>query len=356
VAEAPLLIELDGPTMGTRYAIKFAPLPTGVTTETFHEDIREDIRATLERINKRMSTYDPDSELSGFNGHEGLDWFEMSSETISVISTAVRISELTDGAFDITVGPLVDLWGFGGKSSATSSVPSKDQILSVRNRIGFRHLEIREAPPALRRTRIGLEVDLSGIAKGYAVDQIAEVLEAAGIDNYMVEVGGEIRARGLKPTGEGWRLGIEAPLRSHREVHRIIELADEAMATSGDYRNYFQSEGNVYSHLLDPRTGYPIKHRLASASVIADKCIYADALATALMVLGPEEGYRVALEHKLAVLWMLRQGGTNGASTEAQGVTQGDASGGAGLVDAHSFIDKTSPAFEQRTSIEGSPE
>lgn len=351
-AEAPILIVLDGPTMGTTYSVKFASLPDGVTTA----GLQEELRAILERINRLMSTYDPDSEVSRFNRHEGLDWFDMSAETISVVSVARRVSDVTGGAFDITVGPLVDLWGFGGKSesdgSAIQQEPSTDEIRTVRGRLGFRHLEIREDPPALRRARVGIGIDLSGIAKGHAVDQIADHVESAGVDSYMVEVGGEIRTRGLKPDGRAWRLGIEAPLRGERSVHREIELRNDAMATSGDYRNYFESKGNVYSHLLDPRTGRPVKHRLASVSVIADKCINADALATALMVLGPAEGYRVALEHELAVLWVLRSKGNDGAPSGVEG----DAGGIAGPVGTHRFIDKTSPAFEERESTEGSPE
>lgn len=356
-AKAPLLFELDGPTMGTTYSVRFDTVPEGVTTEA----LGQTIDATLARINTLMSTYDPESELSRFNRHEGREWFDMSAETVTVIDAAMKISEMTSGAFDVTIGPLVDLWGFGSTTEVEFEPPSAAEIQKVRGRIGFRHLEVRQDPPALRRTRVGLQVDLSGIAKGYAVDQIADDLETAGVESYMIEIGGEIRTRGHKPDGSPWLLGIEAPLRGQRVVHRVVELENDAMATSGDYRNYLTVKGKVFSHLLDPRTGHPIKHRLASATIIADKCTSADALATALMVLGPEEGYQVALGHDLAVLWLLRQGGTNGAP-DADSATGGER---VGLAESHPlgeerFIEKTSPAFERRKrsgkSTEGSSE
>ena len=294
---------LTGPTMGTWYTVKVATLPSGLS----QDDLEREVEDRLEEINRLMSTYDPDSELSRFNRHEGDTWFPVSPETAAVVSAGQALSEATDGAFDITVGPLVNLWNFG-PNPQPDRLPSDREIQETRARVGFRHLQVREDSPALRKAGAEIYVDLSGIAKGYGVDRIAELLDGHGIPSYMVEIGGEVRTRGRKPNGEPWRIGIEKPVTDERVVARVVELVDRSLATSGDYRNYFEVQGRRYSHEIDPQTGRPVEHTLASVSVLAEDCMTADAAATAIMVMGPERGLAYARRAKLDVLLIQRRG------------------------------------------------
>ncbi|OHB70276.1 MAG: hypothetical protein A2V70_17065 [Planctomycetes bacterium RBG_13_63_9] len=293
---------LSGETMGTSYTVKVVALPQTVELEMLRQEIQE----TLSRIDGLMSTYRAESEISRFNRYDGIDWFVVSPETASVVHEAVRLGELTEGAFDVTVGPLVNLWSFGPEKDSAQRVPSPGEIASVRQRVGFRNLAVRISPPALRKNRNDLYVDLSGIAKGFAVDQIAEHLDFRGIEDYMVEIGGEIRAKGHNHRGIPWRLAVESPLADRRMVHRVVSLENAAMATSGDYRNYFEKDGTRYCHIIDSRSGRPVAHGLASATVIGPSCSRADALATALMVLGPDAGFELAQREHLAVFLLLK--------------------------------------------------
>ncbi|NOX56137.1 MAG: FAD:protein FMN transferase [Planctomycetes bacterium] len=290
-----------GLTMGTSYSVKVARLPTGLT----QSELRDEVNRRLERLNALMSTFRDDSEVSRFNASASTDWFSVSRETAVVVSEAQRISQLTHGAFDVTVEPLVKLWHFG-PDDGEFRVPTEEQIRSAQQRVGFENLEVRLNPPALRKKRSGLTIDLSAIAKGYAVDQVAEYLESAGVSGYLVEIGGETRTRGTKADGQPWRVGIEQPDATRIAVLRVIELRDGAVATSGDYRNFFVHAGKRYSHEIDPRTGRPIEFRLALVSVVHRSCMTADALATAIMVMGPDEGYNFAIDEGLAVLMVER--------------------------------------------------
>jgi thiamine biosynthesis lipoprotein len=288
--------------MGTWYHIKVAAYPDDLTADNLQHEV--DIR--LNEINRQMSTYLDDSELSRFNRHADGDWFAVSPEFALVVSTAQQIAEGTDGAFDVTVGPLVNLWNFG-PNPQPERMPSDEEIAEARARVDYRAIEVRQTPPALRKSQPLVYVDLSAIAKGFAVDAIAELLDEQGVRAYMVEIGGEVRTKGKKPDGEPWRIGIERPVSTGRLIQRVVELGDDALATSGDYRNYFDWQGRTFSHEIDPRTGRPVDHALASVSVIAENCMTADALATALIVLGPEEALRYAKEHDVDVLLILRR-------------------------------------------------
>ena len=217
----------------------------------------------------------------------------------------VGISEFSAGRYDITVGPLVDLWGFGSQGVPESS-PTAAEVADTLARVGYQRLQVRAEPPALKKSVAGLEIDLSSIAKGWAVDQLAALVEEFGVRDYLVEIGGELRARGVKPSGETWRIAVEKPLRDGRALQRVIDLRNYAMATSGDYRNYYQEGDRYYSHTIDPLRGYPVQHRLASVTVVADTCAEADGWATALLALGEHDGPRLAVKLGLKSLFLVR--------------------------------------------------
>ncbi len=294
-------IVITGPTMGTTYAVTLAVAGADVDADT----LQAQIDSLLERINAQMSTWRADSELSRFNSSRNLGWFPVSAETAYVVEAAAAISALSHGAFDVTVGPIVNLWGFGPERREAGP-PSEQEIQATMARVGYRHLAVRASPSALRKQRPDVYVDLSAIAKGFAVDEVARLLDEQQIQSYLVEIGGELRARGSKADGTPWKVAIEQPRSGERSVQSIVALRDHAIATSGDYRNYVEKNGKRYSHTINPRTGRPIDHGLASVSVITASAMRADALATAIMVMGPEEGYRLAVDEALAVQLIIR--------------------------------------------------
>ncbi|MDG2469045.1 MAG: FAD:protein FMN transferase, partial [Pirellulaceae bacterium] len=258
------------------------------------EKLKNSVAEELESVNQRMSTYIDDSEVSRFNQSTSTDWFPVSQATAEVVQKAQKISELSDGAFDITVQPLVALWRFSKDKSKLTALPDKSLIAENLRKVGYKKLQVRLDPPALKKSVPALQIDLSAIAKGYAVDLVARQLQAMGLDNFLIEVGGEVRASGEKPDHSSWRVGIEKPLPGAREPYQIIELYHQALASSGDYRNFFELNGKRYSHTIDPRTGYPVDHAVTATSVIANDCTTADAMATAIMVLGPDGGIQLA--------------------------------------------------------------
>ncbi|QQS55175.1 MAG: FAD:protein FMN transferase [Candidatus Competibacteraceae bacterium] len=293
-------VRLTGATMGTSYEIKLVPAPGQVVPT----DLQARVEDLLVRINRQMSTYDPDSELSRFNQNPRTDWIAVSPELQQVVAEGLRISELSGGIFDLTVGPLVNLWGFGPEPRR-DEVPSAATIAQARERVGYWHLHARAEPPALKKDRADLYVDLSAMAKGYGVDRMAALIDATGIENYLASIGGEIRARGHNGRGEPWTIAIEKPVAGQRAVERLIRLGERAVSTSGDYRNFFEQNGQRYSHVINPRTGWPVPHTLASVTVISDRSMVADATATTLLAAGPELGFQLAGEHHLAAFFML---------------------------------------------------
>ncbi len=301
---SPEPITFAGETMGTTYTVKLTRPPAGVSVA----QLKRSVDDALGEVNRHMSTYDPNSELSRWNA-AGEDWFPVSEDTARVVAEALRIGQLTDGALDITVGPLVRLWRFGPGASLSDAVaPTAEQLAAAQSRVGYQRIDVEMNPPRVRRRIVGGSVDLSAIAKGFGVDRAAEVLEAAGVQDYMVEVGGEVRARGINPAGSPWTIAIETPRPDARTVFRAVRLRDASLATSGDYRNYREIEGRRYCHLIDPRTGKPIDHQLASVSVVHASCMTADAWATALSVLGPELAMKTAEKNGLDVLLIVRNG------------------------------------------------
>jgi thiamine biosynthesis lipoprotein len=307
-SSAPLAT-LGGETMGTTYSIKI-----GAELGTGRGRLKRAIDTRLEQINAAMSTYDPASELSQINRRAGGEWIDISEDLSEVLAAALRASRETGGVFDVTVGPLVSLWGFGPEG-AHDETPADAKIESARALVGYRRLELRTDGRAIRKERTEVQIDLSAIAPGYAVDEIAELLAARGYGDFVVEIGGEVRARGMHPEGRPWRIGIERPRADRREVAYAVELRDRGLSTSGDYRNVFERGGSRYSHTIDPETGRPVRHALASVTVIADSAMSADALATALMVMGPERGLAFAEARGVPALFQSR--GPSGISTSA---------------------------------------
>lgn len=274
-----------GRTMGTVYRVKVV---TGYFQKTAHLEKAVDNR--LAEINASMSIYQADSEISRFNTHGATTPFPISTDFASVVTVGARLHEQTDGAWDATVSPLINLWGFGTKQQL-KALPPAEEIKRLLEDTGFEKLKIT-AQPALIKQISTLSLNLGSIAKGFGVDQIARLIEADGIDNYLVEIGGEVSAAGRRKDGKNWRIGINTPEKESAfgDVYKVITLHNKTMATSGDYRNYFEIDGNVYSHVLDPRTGYPVTNGVVSVSIIADSCTYADGLATAVMVMGRKAG------------------------------------------------------------------
>ena len=275
--------------MGTTYQVK-AYGPPGISAEA----LARKIDRRLEQLNDVFSTYRSDSEISRFNRFDRAgEPFPVSGDFSRVMRIAQKIHRLTGGAWDGTVEPLVRLWGFHDKGSRRSP-PDEAQIRAVMKRIGFSSVEVLSDGRLVKR-QSDISLDLASIAKGYAVDQLAELLEAEGFGSHLVEIGGEVYATGQKPDGSAWKVGINRPEAGSAldSVYRVVTLTDRALATSGDYRNFFVENGVVYSHLIDPRSGMPVGTGVVSASVLAPSCAFADGLATALMVMTPEAGLRL---------------------------------------------------------------
>ncbi|MDA0667931.1 MAG: FAD:protein FMN transferase [Planctomycetota bacterium] len=286
--QAPVgsVFQLHGDTMGVRW---------NVTTIGLNGDLAKltvALQDAVGQVDEHMSTYKPDSEISRFGMAPANQDFAVSADTAFVVQEAQRISALTKGAFDATVMPLVDLWGFG-PAETSPTAPTKEQIAEALSRCGYSNLAFTEEDPRVMvKTTAGLRLDLSAIAKGYGVDAMCAVLDAANHENYLVEVGGELRVKGVSIDGTPWRIGIDTPrdmTLPGTQLQGAIEVGGIAIATSGDYRNYRELNGKRISHIIDPRTGYPVNHGLASVSILAPTCLEADALATACMVLGPEQ-------------------------------------------------------------------
>jgi len=281
--------EFSGKTMGTVYHIKIV---TGFFVNT--EGLKHKIEMKLEEINNSMSTYRKNSEISRFNalGRIG-EKFYVSDDFLNVMTVAHNIYQLTGGAWDGTIEPLVNLWGFGN-SKNKKRIPSKSEIQARLPDIGFNHIEISPDRYLLKR-KAYISLDLASIAKGYAVDQVAMLIRTNGIENFLVEIGGEVFASGLRKDGKQWRIGINRPQKDapYDQVYKVLTLQDKAFATSGDYRIYFEIDGKRFSHILDPNNGYPITNGVVSVSIMSDTCTFADGLATAVMVLGPEKGLKL---------------------------------------------------------------
>lgn len=297
---------LTGYTMGTNYRLQYVPSPGSLTSTR----IADDVSGLLDRLDRGVfSTYAEQSELSRLNRSPIGQPARVSRELLEVLMLAEEISELTGGAFDVTVGPLVNLWGFG-PDAGRDQVPSAGQIQNAMSRVGYQRLKINPEQASITR-ETEVYIDLSGIAKGYVVDQVALYFDSIGVDSYFLEIGGELKISGFKPDGNTWIPAVERPVDGAPEVFAILDSRGEqlAIAGSGDYRNFFEADGIRYSHEIDPRTGAPVLHDLAAVYVIDSQAARADALATAFMVLGYQSGLDLALRNELAVYFIVREGG-----------------------------------------------
>lgn len=308
--KAPEQITLQGKTMGTTYTVKYiddgklSHLPKS-------EEVQQQLDGLLKTVNHEMSTYQDDSQISRFNQLRDVEQaVEISPDFAKVVAEAIRLNKVTEGALDITVGPLVNLWGFG-PDKRLNKVPSAEQIAERANAVGIEKLKLTVGEkPSLIKSVPNLYVDLSSIAKGFGVDKLAEYLESLGLANYLVEIGGELRGKGKNLQGVDWRIAIEQPTLAQGQAAQItVPLHNLGMATSGNYRNYFEDEqGNRLSHIINPKELRPVSHKLASITVFAPTTMTADGLSTGLFVLGPEKALEVAEREKLAVFLIIKNG------------------------------------------------
>ena len=265
------------------------------------EDLQEEIEAELKKVDDEFSMFNSQSIVARLNNGEQP---ELSNDFIDVFKLARQVSEDTNGAFDITVAPLVNAWGFGFKHE---QMPSKEQVDSLRELIGYRYVTLKDKNITMQKP--GMMLDFSAIAKGYGVDVVARLLERHDIKNYMVEIGGEITTRGINPERVPWRIGVNKPsedtLNENHELQTILNVTDKSMATSGNYRNFYVKGGKKYAHTIDPKTGYPVQHSLLSATVLTDRCAKADAYATSFMVLGMDGAKQILERHKELMAYLI---------------------------------------------------
>ena len=293
-----------GRTMGTAYSVKVISSPHSIKKE----ELEKKIKKTLKDINMEMSTYMESSEISRFNRSKANIWFDISPNFWKVMKYSFEMSRETKGVFDVTIGPLVNLWGFGPEKDKILTIPPKKEIEKRKAFVGMNYLEIRREPRyQIKKSKKETFIDLSAIAKGYGVDEVGRLLESLGYESYLVEIGGDLRTRGSH-MDRAWRIGMERVQVGRGSLERVLLLKDMSVASSGDYRNYHEIEGKKFSHMIDPRTARPIGHKLASVSVLHRDCIVADAWATALLVLGEKKGYALAVEKGIAAIFTLRKG------------------------------------------------
>ncbi|MDD3558963.1 MAG: FAD:protein FMN transferase [Melioribacteraceae bacterium] len=300
--EDPFVI--NGSTMGTYYTVKIVKNDSLFTKE-YYESLKNRIDSVLYIVNRQMSTYMEDSEISIFNSFQDTGWFPISYDFAYVVKTALDISAKTDTALDISVGPLVNLWGFGPGKDRLNKLPDSLEIKNLLSLVGIGNLDIRLKPPSIKKAIPEMYIDLSSIAKGFGVDKVSELLTDDNHNNFMVEIGGEVFARGSNHLNSPWKIGISTPNET-MGIKKILSIDNFAVATSGDYRNFISIDNKIYSHTIDPRTGWPIRHNLASVTVIHNKCMVADGFATAFEVLGAERSLKLAEKLKLPVYLIVR--------------------------------------------------
>ena len=294
-------IDLVGEALGTTFTVSVVEPPESLDAAALESDIIE----TLAQVDSLASTWRADSELSALNASESVDWIGVSKALCAALEQSWAISRTSGGAFDATIGPLVNLWGFGPDGRVVAP-PSEAAIDSAMAHVGYDKLDLDCNNGLVRKTDPLLYVDLSGWAKGYAVDEVAEVLAERQLANFLVEVGGEMRVAGHNSEARKWAVAIEAPSTSRRAPQSVIRITNTGVATSGDYRNYFEYDGTSFSHTIDPRTGTPVTHDLAAVTVLQASSAFADAIATALLVLGPDDGPALAEELGIAAYFLIR--------------------------------------------------
>jgi thiamine biosynthesis lipoprotein len=270
------------------------------------EAARRAVQGAFDAVVARLSTFDEASEVSRISRHASQAPLPVSAETLAVLASAAEVSRASQGAFDVSVAPLVGAWGFGAGAAARNGAPDAAALAAP---VGWHGLTLDMRASTVAKADPALRIDLSGIAKGHAVDRAAAALESLGVQRYLVEAGGEIRTSGLNAEGRPWQVAVERPDAWPQQVHRVVPLAGLAMATSGDYRNFYEWQGRRYCHEIDPRRRAPVDHAVASVSVVHEDCRAADAWATALIVLGAGEGFALAQRERLAALFIVRGDG-----------------------------------------------
>jgi FAD:protein FMN transferase len=295
---------LSGPVMGTGYSVQI------VTNKELGEIAKKELDVAvgnrLLQIDNLMSTYKPDSELMKFNALKLGGSVDLSSDTQAVLELSIDVFKRSRGFFDPSIGPLVSRWGFGPDKS--SDIPNQEEVATLLSEAGMKHFQLNSKTGEITKLSKGF-IDFSAIAKGYAVDQVSKLLAELDYSNYLVEVGGEVYARGVNKHQKTWRLGIEQPDFVGRKAYTVVNLANKAMATSGDYRNFFEVGGTRYSHTIDPKTGFPVASSIASVTVVHELCALADAWATALNAMGFEAALSFAEENKISAYFIVRKDG-----------------------------------------------
>lgn len=298
---------LTGEAMGTTWTVRIAG--PGLD-DRVRAEAEAEISKRLAEIDGWFSTWRDDSEIARFNAHRSTEPMRVSSPTAELVAFAIELCKWSGGAFDITIGPLVARWGFG-PDARIGEPPSVREIEDYLARTGAEIVQVGRGNPQsggfLVKSDPAVELDLSALAPGYAADHVAAGLFGLGREDFLVEIGGELYAAGVRPDGRPWRVAIEKPQEEGRAIHSVVELSNQGLATSGDYRAYYMQDGRRISHTIDPRSGRPIENGMASATVIAPTATQADAFATALMVLGPEEGLALAEQWKLGAMTLVRK-------------------------------------------------
>lgn len=304
------LLKLSGSTMGTTYHV-MAVAPRGSVDE---KALGTAVQQALAEVDTDMSNWNASSAISRVNAAKAGETLQVSAGLRNVMQGADMVHKASGGSFDVTVGPLIDLWGFGAADNVPH-LPGDADIAATLARTGQdKVLELTDT--GIRKTTDGAEIYLSAIGKGYGVDRVADAVRSFGVSDFMVEIGGDLYASGRNADGTPWRIGIESPVAGDRALHEIANISGLGMATSGDYRNFFEDHGTRYSHIIDPTTGRPILHSTVSATVLTDNAMLADAWATAMLVLGRDRGLEIAEEQNLAVLFIDREQG-QGFTTRA---------------------------------------
>jgi FAD:protein FMN transferase len=296
----PKLIKIQGFAQGTSYNITYQQ-PSQEKVDG--QDLEEQINQEFLRIDKSLSNYRNDSNIEIFNAQTVTDPIEVEQELVALVEIARDIHRASKGCYDLTIKPLFDLWGF---KQTVFTPPSDEKLQETLNSVGFSYIETLDVAH-LRKKIPAVRLDISSIGQGYTVSKIASILESAKIDNYLVEIGGELQVKGKKPDGSFWRIALEKPLPNERRLHKIVNFEDgkiHAMMTSGTYRHYFDKDGKRYSHILDARSGKPIEHNSVSVTVINSDPTLADAWSTALLCLGSQEGIEIANQHHLKALFI----------------------------------------------------
>lgn len=291
--------EIYGTTMGSTYSIKWV----GNEHTPAPQQIKQQVDEMLEAFEEIASTWRPRSQLSRFNAAPAGSCMEVAQPILDLVQLAGQLHEQSQGSFDLTLGPLMRLWGFHGDGQP--QIPEEQAISEALQRVGHQHLSVRGQQLCKERA---LELDISGLAAGYMVDEVAERLIASGIQSYMVELTGELKADGVKPSGSPWRIAVEEPRDESRVAQLVLPLRGYGVSTSGDYRNYFEQQGQRYSHTFDPASGKPVLQDLAAVTVLHPSAAWADGLSTVLLVKGSEQGWAYALEQDLPALFVIRQG------------------------------------------------